>query len=156
MARLPSQVLNPDIPMDGYYTIEQFICRVAVRQQKGCIYGYQSAYIKAAASSPHPASDHDFKVWKRAGLVPAVYYEQIDILCFCERPVVRHNPWHQDEVDFLRDLHQSNPGLSNGSLAHQCTEHFGRIISESAIKGKLDRLRKEHIVPQYRNTETAA
>jgi hypothetical protein len=58
--------------------------------------------------------------------------------------------WAPMEVFFLVDEHLSDVEQPNRVLAEACTERFGRLISENAIRGQMTRIRLMGLVPPKR------
>lgn len=65
--------------------------------------------------------------------------------------MVKH-VWTDDDYDYLVQLYRANIQARNRVYAAQCTEHFGRPVTENAIRGALHRLRiVYHKISSLRN-----
>ena len=55
--------------------------------------------------------------------------------------VPRPPRWTPEEYDYLSSIYQEKPDRSNLWFSYECTEKFGRSLTENAIRGALYRLR---------------
>lgn len=133
-----------------YYTIGEFMAALQIKM--GRTYGWRVDYVAASAkaSGCTQAKNENIQKWQRTKKVPAWAYDQIAQLSF-EKRLGQGGPlWTTQDTDYLVSLYLANPNISNGELASLCTQHFGRPITESAVRGQLDRQRKKGRIDKYR------
>jgi hypothetical protein len=143
------QTAQPE-PVDHTYTIEQFM--VALASKLGRTYGWKTDYAQATKDTPgsHSVDTDDIHRWQKERRVPDWAYTQIAVLDFRAR-IGRGAPeWKSDEVQHLVNLYQADPHEPNASLANKCSDHFGREITEQAIKGAVYRLGRQGRLPLQR------
>lgn len=143
--------LTPHQPDNGFYTIDQFI--TALIRKRGRSYGFRVDYVTASSTTPgcRAVKTEEFHKWQQSKEVPDWAYDQIDRLVFPDRKGKKgQTPWTVGEYDFLAKGYTLDPSKSNLDFAIMCTKEFGRSITEEAIKGALDRLRKRKRISKYR------
>jgi hypothetical protein len=135
---------------DLYYTLEEFLAALQVKM--GRTYGWRVDYVTASTETPevHQARNEDIQKWQRTKKVPDWAFDQIDKLVFTKRVGQGGRQWSNQEGDYLVGFYVSDPTMSNASFANICTKHFGRKITENAIRGALDRLRDKGRIERYR------
>jgi hypothetical protein len=134
--------------LNGYATFDHFLSRIS--RCRGALWGYQTSYVTASANTSNPVTNEMIELWRMSNQVPIAYVNQIDAMIFPSRSRSRGQNWTGIEIDFLVEFHQEEATLTNKDLANRCSEHFHREITEAAIKGQLDRLRKVGRVARYR------
>lgn len=142
-------------PVNECYTLDQFMLALALKL--GRTYGWRTDYARATQETPgsHTVSTDDIQKWQREKRVPEWAYTQIGWLKFNHR-LGRSGPdWSQDEVSFLVTEYRSDPHQKNLVLATKCAQHFGRLITEQAIKGAVYRLGRQGVLPQRRPSRPA-
>lgn len=154
-------------PENGHYTLAQFHARL--HQKMGRTYGWRVDYIESTKTTPdcRIVKTEEIQRWQQTQQVPDWAYDQIDKLIFNKRKGENGPAWSNIEFDFLVALYEgtavdgkgekiaSNSGTSNLVFSKHCTEKFGRDITENAIKGAIDRLRKKDRLPKRRNAKAA-
>jgi hypothetical protein len=137
-------------PVNNYYTMEQFMFVLLRRLRRS--YGWRTDYIIATQQTPGctPVLNETLQKWKNRDQVPDWAVEQIERLHFPERTGLSGVPWTEENEAYLISLYTADPLQSNQTLAHLCEQHFNRPIGENAIKGALDRLRRQDRLPKKR------
>lgn len=137
-------------PINGHYTLEQFLAALARR--RGCTYGWRKDYCEATknTSGATIAETTHIQQWQSKGRVPQVYVEQIDSLKFPKRIGKGTIEWSTENYEYLAVEYLADPTQPNRVLAEKCTEHFGREITENAVRGAIDRLRQQGRIPKRR------
>jgi hypothetical protein len=138
------------ISHNGKYDFKDFLAALQIKT--GRTYGWKTDYIKASENTDNckKVSNEDFTKWIKNQLVPDWVYDQIQTLNFPKRIGSPAKEWTNHEYEFLVKIHIDDSSRKNIVLAHICSEKFGRDITENAIKGSLDRLRKQNRIPQKR------
>jgi hypothetical protein len=136
-----------------YYTFDQFLSALQVRMRG--TYAWKTGYAKATVKTPgcEEVRTEDIQKWQKSDKVPVRAYEQISILSFEKREGKGAPPWTKQNIAFLVEQYNGKPGdptKSNAVLAKLCTEEFGRLITENAVKGQVDRCRKKKMIAEYR------
>lgn len=141
------KLLQPQ-PVDDTYPLDQFM--VALAAQRGCTYGWRKDYADATHNTPGCllVSTEDIQRWQREKKVPARAYAQIGSLTYPKRRSEAKPTWKAEEDGFLITLCRINPQEQNAALARRCTEEFGRLIDQDAIKGKKYRLVRAGRLPE--------
>lgn len=80
--------------------------------------------------------------WRVEDRYPTWVIEQLRMMSKADLPTSSHR-WTQADKDFLRDLYRANPTVSDRRLAEILSERFGCDMTENAVKGALDRLRRK-------------
>jgi hypothetical protein len=150
IAEMAAMVNVPKPNAKGMYSLEAFLA--ALQLKRGQTYAWRVDYCVATNNTPNcnVAKNEDVQKWQRTGEVPAWAYEQMAILVFPKRGGKGGPPWTDAEYTYLKNLYLADPSKSNLMFADACTLHFGRPITENAIKGALDRLRKRKEIPGKR------
>ncbi len=160
--RLPSTIIHDSfsknsVPVDGCYLLNDFLHTLACR--RGQTYGWRIDYIKASETSPgcRSVKSDDIQKWQKTQLVPVWAYDQIAKLVFPKRKGENGPDWTPEEFDHMIELYLDsikNGGkpISNAKLAEQCSNKFGRKITENSIKGAIDRQRKKGRLPLFRKS----
>jgi hypothetical protein len=91
-----------------------------------------------------------FQQWRKENRFPRYVIAQIETMTPTD--LLSRGKWNDDERQFLVEQYSVDPSLSNAALAIACSTKFGRLVTECAIKGELNRLRKAGKVSQYRTT----
>lgn len=153
IARLQQQaeIANP-APVNAHYTVKQFMVALAARRR--CTYGWKKDYAQATEETPDcfRVSTDDIQKWQKEDRVPEQAFVQIDWLRYPVR-TGKSPPkpnWSEDNLEYLIREYQADPHQPNAGLAKKCTAHFGRTISEQAIKGALFRLGEANRLPKQR------
>ena len=135
---------------NGFYAFKDFLA--ALQIQMGRTYGYKTDCIKASETSPDCKIIRleDFQKWIKSEKVPDWAYEQLSKMIFPKRTGAAGKNWKNTEYTYLETIHNADPTIKNIVLASMCSEKFGREITENAIKGSLDRLRKQNRVAPKR------
>lgn len=144
------QRTNSTLPVDGHYTMEQFLAALTAKLRRS--YGWRTDYICASQMTEGctPVENETVQRWQNTNKVPEWAVEQISRLRFRKRTGNSGSTWSDDNEDYLTVLYTTNPTLQNSVLAKLCEEKFGRTINENSIKGALDRLRKRGQVASKR------
>lgn len=149
VTQLKAQIdLEQPEPINNTYTIEQFMLRLA--RYRGRTYGWCKDYAQATVDTPDCTKydTDDIHRWQKENKVPVAAFVQIDRLVFKPRTGRRPKPnWTEDNITFLIGLVGENRSEKNAVLARQCSTHFGREISEDAIKGEKYRLEQAGRLP---------
>ncbi len=87
---------------------------------------------------------------RRKLLVTHRRYEETAVLSFKPEQSNTRASWSDADYDYLVSIHTEDFARSNVALAYMCTMRFGRDITENAIRGSLNRLRRAGRVPRYR------
>jgi len=137
-------------PVNNYYTMEQFMFVLLRRLRRS--YGWRTDYIIATQQTPGctPVLNETLQKWKNRDQVPDWAVEQIERLKFPERTGVSGVTWTDENEAYLISIYMADPSQSNQILAHRCEQEFNRPIGENAIKGALDRLRRQDRLPKKR------
>jgi hypothetical protein len=140
---------NPE-PVDQKYSMDQFMLKLGTK--RGRTYAWRSDYARATTVTPgcQVVTTDDIQKWQKEKRVPDWAYLQIDWLEYPNRSSQANEDWSDANDGFLVKLYVVNPHVSNAVLAAKCTQHFGRCISEQAIKGKIYRLGKLGRLPFHR------
>jgi len=148
---LPSEWLafHAGLPFKGFVHFAEFYRKVFCKRKGG--HGWQVEVMRAFADTSHPITKHMLDTWAVTEKVPELYYNALDHVTFVKR--CRDKPqivWSANEDQWLANYHLCDPTSTNSALAIACSEKFGRHITENAIRGKLDRLRRTGHVPGFR------
>jgi|ERR1019366_1169009 hypothetical protein len=137
-------------PINGFYEFKAFL--MALQVKMGGTYGWRTDCVTASANSPDCKAirNEDIQKWIKDQLVPDWAYEQVSRLVFQKRTGAAGREWKNTEYEYLGGIYCDDPTTKNTVLAAMCSEKFGREITENAIKGALDRLRKQGKIPARR------
>ena len=119
---------------------------IAVARATHKTYGWRVEYLRASLSSlqARPVNERMMVTWQRSGRVPNWAVEQVSVMEFRRPSFKKPRDWNREETEFLIHLYQSNEYVTYQRMAELCQQKFDRDISEQAIKGMLDRLRKKN------------
>lgn len=142
-------------PENGCYTMEQFLTKLHCHRSE--TYAWRVDYIKATNTTPgvRAVRNEEIQQWRKKDEVPTWAYEEVSLLVFPKRKSGGHPTWKTTEYDYLCREYLIDPSRSNLLLSQMCSLEFGRPITEQAIKGSLDRLRKRNRIPERRPSKTA-
>lgn len=85
--------------------------------------------------------------WRKANAFPAWAIEQLKAMPLIERVIHR---WSHTDIEFLAQLYNHDPTMTDTQLADQCSVKFGCKINDNSIKSKLNILRKERRIELVR------
>lgn len=146
-----AEITNP-APVNAHYTVKQFMVALAARRRR--TYGWKKDYAQATEETPgcFRVSTDDIQKWQKEDRVPEQAFMQIEWLRYPIR-TGKSPPkpsWSEDNLAYLIKEYETDPHQPNAGLAEKCTAHFGRTISEQAIKGQLFRLGEANRLPKQR------
>ena len=139
---------------NGNYPLETFLA--ALQRKMGRTYGWRVDYVLATATAAQAnpnvkvVKNEEIQKWQKDKEVPAWAFERIPLLVFQKRKGEGSPPWKSNDYTFLATLYLEDQHKSNAYLATVCGQKFDREITENAIKGALDRLRKKGSIPVKR------
>lgn len=137
-------------PIDQSYSLDQFM--VALARKRGRTYGWRTDYAQATRDTPgsFQVSTDDIQKWQKRRRVPEQAYAQIEWLIYRDRIGCSKPNWSSDDIEYLVREYEVDPRQANATLARKCTDHFGRLITEQAIKGEIYRLGEAGRLPRKR------
>jgi hypothetical protein len=155
---LTGQIIRPgevDSTFDIFHPHPISDLLIAICAARGHLYGWKSSYLAAARPGLDniiAVTERQLHTWQKIGHVPAYSVNQVPRMQFKAQTHRGRQRWTAGEYDFLRNLYIKTDGhVKNADLANKCAAAFGRDVTENAIKGALDRLRKNGAIHQFRN-----
>lgn len=146
MIQLELDLGLPPVPM-----VLRPICELHIAladRRGGTLYGWKTALL---AAIPEIKEEHVTQ-WLKTGRCPEWVILAVPVLKF-KTPRRGHTQqdWNKGEYEFLTAICKGEIVPKNKIIAMQCSGTFGRTITESAIKGAIDRLRKRGIINHSRH-----
>jgi hypothetical protein len=121
---------------------------LAIVKKRGKTWGWRSTYLAATqhTEGARPVSNHEIDKWRNEDRIPYWAVEQVPMLTFVNPIARRGVTWSRQERRFLHRIYENGVALTNDQLADMCSQQFGRLITDNAIKGMLDRSRKLSLI----------
>ena len=137
-AQLAAQTtgITAPVAVDGFYSWGEFFSAVFA-SLNGKTNRWQTDFAEQTG-----VNLSTIQKWRLTGKVPAINYEMALVLKTTVSASQTRQAWSGDEYDALQILLDTDPRPTYATIASTLTKDFGRKITENAIKGSVDRLKK--------------
>lgn len=143
IARLEAQIAERSSPKDGWYSRVQVKNIMSAMFPKdhglGKALVEKNAAMRQSGSDVPKITDSLLQKWQRDDRYPAWFVEQLKTLS--PDDLLPKHRWTMEQKDYATALAIENPCLTNQQIADACNARFGCKITDSAIRGVLNRAR---------------
>jgi hypothetical protein len=127
---------------DGFYTrvqVKQIIAEKFEKDHGVCkMLVEKNAKQRRAGVDLPKITDSLLQQWRRDNRYPAWMVEQLRLLTSDDLRKQSHK-WTADDKEFVKSLWLADPQRTNQQLADICSQKFGCDITDSSIRGVLNR-----------------
>jgi hypothetical protein len=153
-ARLLDNIAQPHNAADDYpYAEVMAIIRDKFGKQNGALTLWADYSVKLHlfdANSPVLTASR-LQGWRVVGMYPAWAVNQLLAMPIATRTV---HHWSVNDIDYLCQLHLTDPFKTDEILAAECATQFDCEINTNSIKSKFNILRKKGRIPLLRPCRT--